>query len=150
MTECSCCGDCCERITFWGDWNTLQQWANWGQAWREWAMYNLRDGEDGGMDSAVAECLANADFILSHWRPIAEDAGLAMPRFQCSAFDPVTRLCTAHSSRPPICRGYPWYNDEPGQHPERLMGKRCSFWTDVPLEQRPGGNLRSLPVLVGM
>jgi Fe-S-cluster containining protein len=150
VTECSRCGDCCERIHFSGDWGYLQEWVDWKQSWYEWAMHNLRDGEDGGLWDELtpvqAATLANADFLTSHWTPIPEDAGKAMPRFQCSAFDPATRLCTAHDSRPPICSGYPWYGSD--ERPtRRLWSHRCSFWADVPLEDRPGGNLRALPVL---
>jgi Fe-S-cluster containining protein len=143
---CSRCGDCCERIGFRGDWSYLQQMADWIKEWRVWAMENLRNGEDGGLDQETADHAANAEFLLAHWRPIPEDAGLAMPRFSCDAFDPVTRLCTAHAWRPPICRGYPWYGEQPGQSAHRI-GPSCSFWADVPLDKRPGAGLRLLPVL---
>lgn len=147
MTECAKCGDCCEAITFRGDWNNLIAWAAWGREWREWAWEHLLDGEDGGMDEADAKSVANSEFLLAHWRPLAEDAPLPMPRFTCDAFDPVTRLCTAHLTRPPICRGFPWYGEVPGEPYVRIGSLRCSFWADVPLSKRPGANLRCLPVL---
>jgi Fe-S-cluster containining protein len=30
-----------------------------------------------------------------------------MHAYQCDRFDAVSRLCTAHDERPPICRAYP-------------------------------------------
>jgi Fe-S-cluster containining protein len=149
MTECNRCGDCCERITFTDSWTSLQEWADWARNWREWAWYNLLDGEDGGMEQGELDRVANAEFLLAHWRPAAEDAALPMPRFTCDAFDPTTRLCTAHESRPPICSGYPWYGRAPREVDveNRIGSLRCSFWADVPLDQRPGASLRLLPVL---
>lgn len=152
MTECNRCGHCCERITFVGSWTKLQAWADYARAWRAWAMEHLLDGEDGGwdLDQGSKDSIANAEFMLAHWRPLPEDATAAMPRFSCDAFDPVTRLCTAHTHRPPICRGYPWYGEDPArfERPDlRIGSSACSFWADVPLEKRPGAGLRLLPVL---
>jgi Fe-S-cluster containining protein len=146
MTECARCGDCCERIFYWGDWNNLQQWAEWGRTVRDWAGENP-DDERGRMTEKQFALVANAEFILTHWRPAPEDAALPVPRFSCSAFDPISRLCTAHDSRPPICRGYPWYGEIPEAGYERLASPRCSFWADVPLDKRPGAGLRLLPIL---
>lgn len=146
MTDCGRCGDCCDRIGYFGDWNRLQQWADYAKSWREWAMYNLRDGEDGGLDEYEARMIADSEFILAHWSPNPDEADAAMPSFKCSAFDPVARLCTAHNTRPPICRGFPWYGERSGVAHSRLPA-RCSFWADVPLENRPGAGLKLLPVL---
>lgn len=104
MTECSRCGNCCERIHFIGSWTKLQEWAEYAASWRAWAMEHLLNGEDGGWDleQSAKNSIANAEFLLAHWRPIPEDVDRAMPRFSCDAFDSVTRLCTAHEFRPPI------------------------------------------------
>lgn len=150
MTECSRCGDCCDQIGYWGDWNRLQAWADWGASWRAWAMENLRDGEDcgddWGMDAAARRQVANAEFLLRHWRPSTDYHRTTQPVFTCDAFDPVARLCTAHTHRPPICQGFPWYGSE---NRSPIFSNRCAFWADVPLEDRPGGKLRSLPIFAG-
>lgn len=146
MTECAKCGDCCERISFTGNWSYLQEWLDWWDKHCAWAMANLRDGEDGGhsLDEQEQRTLANARFLAVHWRPAPGYTRDAMPLFACDAFDPVTRLCTAHDARPPICRDFPWYG-RPDRSPR--FGPRCSFWADVPLGQRPGAGLKLLPVL---
>lgn len=148
MTECSRCGDCCERIGYYGDWNRLQEWVDWWDNHCAWAMANLLDGEDGGMElePLQARTWADARFMVAHWRPAPEDAARVIPRFTCDAWDSATRLCTAHDTRPPICQGYPWYGQTPGKL-GMLWSDRCAFWADVPLEDRPGGKLRALPVL---
>ena len=149
VTECGRCGDCCEKIDYQADWNYLRQWVEWWENQCEWAMLNLLDGEDGNAFELTEEqqrILANVRFIWTHWTPHPDDAGLAMPGFQCSAFDRETRLCTAHEHRPPICRDFPWY-EQSDRTPR--FSPRCTFWADVPLEERPGGKLRALPVLAG-
>lgn len=146
MTACNGCGDCCERISLSANWNHIVETVEWAREWRAWAWENLRDGEDGGMMQADLDHVHNAEFILANWTPIPEDAALPMPRFQCAAFDTVTRTCTAYARRPPICSGYPWYGGEPLTY-SPWLSPRCSFWADVPLDRRPGASLRCLPVL---
>jgi Fe-S-cluster containining protein len=45
-------------------------------------------------------------FAAAHWHPTGERAA-EMYAYQCDRFDPVSRQCTAHDERPPICRAYP-------------------------------------------
>lgn len=65
--------------------------------------------------------------------------------YECDAFDPVARVCTAHDTRPQICSGFPWYTEPPySQAPDwkpqadtLYSWRRCSFWADVPRETWP-------------
>lgn len=73
----------------------------------------------------------NADFITEHWTVIGEkdhDDGGKSWALRCDAFDPHTRTCTAHDTRPPICRDYPHYGQElvAGGNADGLI-PGCSF-----------------------
>lgn len=62
---------------------------------------------------------ASDEFILRHWRRVSkEEAFRRRPilrqfhvpgrfYYDCRWFDRITRLCTAHALRPPICRAFP-------------------------------------------
>lgn len=142
MTACNRCGDCCERITINGGGGDLFGWADWAHEWRDWAWYDLRDGEDCGMDKRSLRQVADAEFILAHWTP-HPDSTESDVFYQCSAWDSSTRLCTAHESRPPICRDYPWYGKAP--YVGAFASVRCAFWADVSFPMRVG---KTLPVLM--
>ncbi len=133
---CSHCGDCCEVIPlnrsrndlrWWWDWRpwrpagwrTLLQWS-W---WRTWLSVLVRR-PNGNMRSAR--------FILDHWHEIPNAPGF----WTCDQFDAASRLCLAHAkgTKPPICIGYPWYETAPTAW---LLSRRCSYWADVPADQRP-------------
>ncbi len=91
---------------------------------------------------------ANGSFTARHWHRIsraealrrnpgmayriesARASSLPLYFYECDALDPRTNLCMAHTDRPPVCRGFPWY----GRAPEEawlLPFKECSFWEDV-------------------
>lgn len=144
LATCNGCGDCCERIglskTVLG---SIPNWSEWYQGWRDWAWCHLLDGEDGGLTNDEQEYIANAEFITQHWRVSGLSSNDGYLYLSCDAFDGETRRCTVHDSKPPVCRNFPWYGDEPIA--ERLDGyPRCSYWHDVPFDKRPGAKL---PVL---
>lgn len=133
QSECSKCGDCCEVVTF-----DIGAWKRKNPQWRrlllcvdprvDWEPWKAQ----GYADSAKADTIRNwldANFILKNWFPIGDGEAI------CAAWDPETRLCTAHDDRPPVCRSYPWYST--GPRPDAIESARCSFWADVPVEQRP-------------
>lgn len=67
----------------------------------------------------------------------------------CRAFNPETRLCE-HPNRPPICTGYPWYGQPPGEHGNQtgtyfLPG--CSYQLDLPPQSRRPDARPLLPIV---
>lgn len=67
----------------------------------------------------------------------------------CRAFNTETRLCE-HPDRPPICTGYPWYGQPPGEHGRRtstyFLGD-CSYQLDIPVEERRPDARPLLPIV---
>lgn len=111
MTECHRCGSCCENIYI-----------------------PSMPGEITARlaDPYVTGSLRNSlEFIKKYWTFNGPDKNGS--RWECAKFDPETRLCTAHSERPPVCKGYPWY----GKAPDTGMNlpARCSFRADVPISK---------------
>ena len=137
MTECSRCGDCCERIPFPRRKADITRW--------------LADPYIAGRSRR------DLQFISTHWhlielrfidhqgKPYWPDGGW----YTCDAFDKITRLCTAHGERPPVCRDYPWYEDFPEKYANRteegnaILSPRCSFRADIP----PGNVGALLPIV---
>jgi Fe-S-cluster containining protein len=103
---CNMCGKCCEAIRLM---IPPEQFAEYGP-----------NAEEG----------SNYRFVYEHWRNISEDeafrrnpllrmqkeAGLVNGEvwyYECDMYDPVTHKCKAHDTRPHVCRGYPFYGDDP-------------------------------------
>ena len=77
---------------------------------------------------------AEAKFILKHWH--RSSGGGRNTLWTCDRLDQETRMCTAYDDRPAVCNGFPWYGEEPSA--DRLKrSSRCSFWADLPAEDRP-------------
>jgi Fe-S-cluster containining protein len=104
MTECSACGDCCDPV-----------WYPWGPA-------------DVRQRAERADAPADLGFIAEHWRATGQRRD-DLHAYVCDRFDRASRLCTAHDERPPICRGYPWYDEAPGRRLV-LLPERCAFRAD--------------------
>lgn len=108
MTDCSRCGNCCENITISFD-PMAEDLGDWG--------------ERGQVDLL---------FIREHWH---RRDGFTTFTYSCDQFDPKSRLCTAHESRPPVCRDYPWYGRPPEERSSTVVAKemspQCSFNADV-------------------
>lgn len=118
MTTCNGCGDCCDPVWLAGD------------TW-------LRVLEDLANGWADRDCpnQANLRFIQEHWNAVE-----LLPdgtRVRCDRFDPDTRRCLAYDERPPVCTGFPWYGCEPTARAP--LSPRCSYWADLPTEDRPPG-----------
>jgi Fe-S-cluster containining protein len=94
----------------------------------------------------------NDRFIAGRWHPIGawrDDDGVAQLDLRCDAFDPATRLCTAHEDRPPVCRGYPWYGEDPAGSSRALaLYPECSYLIDAPPSLRPEGSRPLIPLTV--
>lgn len=129
MTECGLCGDCCEDILY-----------------HSHAALRTAFKRTGSM-------APSAPFVLEHWHAVNKDAFIksSVPVgkrrrarrelrgksiYNCDRFDPVSRLCTAHDERPPVCAGFPFYDGGPIR--DRIGGRyRCSYWWDIPPEEWP-------------
>ena len=99
--QCSACGDCCDPV-----------WYPMGPA-------DIRQ-------SASTTGAEDLVFAAAHWQATGERDADGRHAYACDRFDPVSRLCTAHDERPPICRGYPWYGDPPGRRLV-VLPVRCAF-----------------------
>jgi Fe-S-cluster containining protein len=151
---CARCGGCCENIIC----DTYDDAVLWTTArladvpdpagdegWPWWLEHGWSDDQRGRgircYDPAGRK-RADADFLAAHWK--AQDNG----RYACDAFDPVTRLCTAHDARPPVCRDYPWYGEEPSAERAQHMGATCSYLWDLPRSERPDDARPLIPLTV--
>jgi Fe-S-cluster containining protein len=132
---CARCGDCCERFALATDQGAFAPTSQdppdgyrgrdpeWEDVWLEWDKH-----------------LADVAFQRVHFHPLMADGKQVRDKtsdrgyYTCDAFDPTTRLCTAHADRPDTCRGYPWYD---GGVATRMLPSRCSFWHDVPPDRWP-------------
>lgn len=142
MTECSRCGNCCERI--YTGWN-LEYLGKRAAAWEkgpdptkslvefeEW----LRKDEGWGTESLETmlrvrkEAVENYAFVKTHWvsrnSTPPEDGH---ENWNCTMFDTETRMCNAHEDRPPVCSGYPWYGHKPKRDAD--LSPQCSFNADI-------------------
>ena len=109
MTECAKCGDCCENIYI-----------------------GLTPPDITRMlaDPYIAGATRRSlEFVQHHWSLLWQSG--QGRGYECDMFDKVSRLCTAHDSRPPICQGYPWYGKKPDRELVKDMSPRCSFNADV-------------------
>jgi Fe-S-cluster containining protein len=93
---------------------------------------------------------ADEAFIAQHRHPVTawrSDDGEDKLDLRCDAFDPVTRLCAARESRPPVCRGYPWYGDDPATSGRAgALYPECSYLADVSPSLRPEGARPLIPL----
>ncbi len=109
MTDCSRCGDCCDPV---------------------WYPLSPADIRQGAVTAAGTTHAADLEFAAAHWAhtgAVDDDGRYA---YACDRFDQHARLCTAHDERPPICRGYPWYDG--ATTTLVLLPARCAFRADLP------------------
>ena len=106
---CSACGDCCDPV-----------WFSLGPA----------DLRQGAVTARTEPHASNLAFAARHWQATGAVDRDGRHAYTCAAFDPQTRLCTAHEDRPPVCRGYPWY-DRPPTRAEPRLPDRCSHHADL-------------------
>lgn len=135
MTECSRCGNCCERI--YTGWN-LEYLKNAVDKWRagpdpttnliefsEWVNDDLES-----MLRSRRNAIANYEFVKDNWVSRNESPPEdGHENWNCTRFDTETRMCNAHSDRPPVCSGYPWYGRKPFEDAD--LSPQCSFNADI-------------------
>ncbi len=113
--SCTRCGDCCDPV---------------------WFALSPADVRQGAVTAAGTAAGADLAFAAAHWSFTGATDDVAGYAYSCDRFDPVTRLCTAHEQRPPVCRGYPWYDAAPT--PLRQLPARCAFREDLRVADAAG------------
>jgi Fe-S-cluster containining protein len=129
-TGCAQCGQCCQEII-------LQ--APLGDVLIEWQEYVAACADTGHTpDMSQLGSGLNFPFMIAHWH-LREDASLKGTQlgFSCDMYDPLHRVCTIHENRPPVCRGFPWYDDGVNTESIHRQYTRCSYWHDMPAVERP-------------
>ena len=123
MTECAQCGRCCEVLSV-GNYTKKD--------------FRAMASEDG-------------PFASKHWHRIAKPTARARnpllvsnqtakhaKYYTCDQYDSETHECLAHETKPPVCRGFPWYGQSPNPRAISFL-PTCSYWVDVPQERWPDG-----------
>lgn len=123
---CARCGACCEQIPLTG---SLEQFTAARAA-----------GDYDGNPRMIED----VDFMAAHWTPLPEQPD----RYACDQFDVATRTCMAQDSKPPVCRDYPWYQQDPRPDRAAALPTQCSYLLDVPPAQRPEGARPLIPIEV--
>jgi Fe-S-cluster containining protein len=110
MIGCLMCGVCCRAVAFPQTKAELRRLI---------AAHELSDAN-----------LASARFILRHWRRIsARQAAATVPGlvaergfryYACVKL--AGKLCSDHANRPPICRGFPYYESPPETNVDDRLG----------------------------
>jgi Fe-S-cluster containining protein len=98
---------------------------------------------------AKAGCNArDLAFMLEHWTQVGLKLvdGTSRYAYRCDRFDEISRTCTAHSDRPPVCSDYPWYSH--GPIAGHLSNPRCSYLLDLPPDQRPENAYPLIPLTI--
>lgn len=156
MTECARCGDCCDPVVFVDE--TYEQVSKWtaealrgvpdpgmDEGWAHWVRHGwtdeYRDVAVRRYDPA-SRYQADANFITAHWHSLGDN------EYRCDQFDPAARLCAAHDDRPPVCRSFPWYGEDPVAFRTESLVPQCSYLADVPRSERPEGSRPLIPLTV--
>lgn len=152
MTDCARCGSCCEKIWLNADPRRWSAKALEGipdprtdDGWAYWLEHGHTEEDRaavlGNYDPAGRK-RADADFIAAHF---AEDCD---GYWTCDAYDPEAHECTAHEDRPPLCSGYPWYDEKPSAERAEHVHRECSYLADLPPSDRPEGSRPLIPLTV--
>lgn len=126
MTECNGCGCCCSPVVLSG---------------------SQRDYAEQFPGTIGAPETANRDWVLNDLTPIPTREGMQRARyldhaitplpggqlvlsfFECRHFDALNRVCMNYENRPPICRGFPWFDNAPNEM--QGLPLECEFRRDI-------------------
>lgn len=111
MNECKKCGKCCEDIYLNKEIIVVGKKNNWQ------------------FTKNCMNSLSGVKFMEKNWVLIkSDDNGFT---FYCKLFDKKTRLCTAYSVRPNVCKYYPLYKEHK-KHKMKASNLRdgCGFKKD--------------------
>lgn len=130
VTACNGCGRCCDPVALPF---TQQEAARclpdmMDPANRRWVLDDLtpirrkdalamvRDYMHGGKSSFALTPTAPAQVMFTHF-------------YSCRHYNPESRQCEAYDMRPPICEGFPWYDQSPDS--SKAIPPECSFNADI-------------------
>lgn len=122
MNLCNQCGACCRVLT-------LEQ-----------------SPEEVQATAAVTKVLgipSDAIFAAEHWHPLTREEAMQRNPFYTSRLPADAHLyscdrlgddgrCLAYEERPLVCRGYPWYGQQPRDMP--LADPDCGYAYDLVME----------------
>ena len=116
------------------------------EGWAYWLEHSKYTEDDRGdairRYDPAGRMRADADFVAAYFTENCDGY------WTCDAYDPEHGTCTAHDSRPPLCRDYPWYGKEPSAEQLGPIYPQCSYLADVPPDQRPEGARPLIPLTV--
>jgi Fe-S-cluster containining protein len=130
---CAACGHCCDPVFI--------DFDVWTQVMEKARRYDATEVELGdNWDDHL--------FIAGHMRPVGASNGQVM--LKCRFYDRDHQACGAYEKRPPLCRGYPWYGDDPvsSGRAANHMYRQCSYLADLPPSERPEGSRPLIPLAV--
>lgn len=144
---CARCGECCEKIWLNADPRRWSAKALEGipdprteDGWAYWLEHGHKDAD---RDQVLANYdpaghkRADADFTAAHFAEHCDG------HWTCDAYDPEHGECTAHEDRPPLCQGFPWYDEPPSAERAEHVHRECSYLADLPPADR-GADARPL------
>lgn len=124
---CNMCGKCCEAITL-------------NIAPEELANHRKRNPKEDGTEGDYA-------FASIHFHPISNEEAFkrnsvhrlhvesgmfnGIHFYECDMYDQETHKCTAHESRPNVCRNYPYYGRDLS-YGEWFYDPDCPYIDDAP------------------
>ncbi len=122
MGSCNLCGACCRVLT-------LEQ-----------------SPEEIQATAALTSVLgipSDSTFAAKHWRPLSRAEAMERNPFYTAKLPESAHLytcdqlgddgrCMAHESRPLVCRGYPWYDQDP--RAMHLADAQCGYYLDLVYE----------------
>lgn len=129
MTQCNGCGRCCDPVVLPFTQDDARRAAR-GEMLPENRRWVIEDLTPIPRRQGIN---ATADYMTAGGKTVygikGEPVVLFSHFFTCKWFDTETRTCEAYDRRPPICSGYPWYDDEPDD--SKTIPKECSYNADV-------------------
>jgi len=118
MGKCNQCGMCCRAIALrytkkeiaatWSDINGKFMVKNWVRISKKQALKNNPH--------------------VAHLQKLYAEEGSTTYWYACKLLK--DGLCSVHENKPPICSGYPWYDQQPDKG-EYLYSATCGFKEDI-------------------
>lgn len=131
MTECNGCGACCDPVVtvispqHLADGSADQVVGEEEAEWMRIHLTPIRPRREG------LKLIASWSKGVTYFTPGDQFVPVLSWFYRCDLYDPETRRCTDFENRPPMCRGYPWFDDPPDKR--KNLPPTCSFREDIGL-----------------